>query len=125
MKMWKTLLVYLSISAAVSMGTALYFARNTDIVSELGRMPASIKSLKLPPMDLEPVVKKQRSPLWSCGCGNYSEKEQTARRCSKGFAFKTMTEAAQYAKSKCGEGCEVDCRAQNFDPEDQDATANL
>lgn len=127
--MWGLVLFSMITSAVLSIGFTFYIAHHSGVIEEASRMPAAIKNMKFPSniMDSVPAEKKRPTPLWSCSCGNFTEREQTARQCSKGFAFKTMTAAAQYAKEKCGEGCDPDCRAQNFDidPSDEDATTNL
>jgi hypothetical protein len=85
------------------------------------RIPAALKNLKMPSTAINPFgdqqVKKKPLPLWACGCANMTEKESYRRGCTKGFVFKTMTSASEYAREKCGESCVPDCRAQNLDEE--------
>jgi hypothetical protein len=90
------------------------------------RIPAALKQIKMPSSAINPYnddrlkdknVKKV-APLWACGCANMTEKEQARRHCSKGFTFKTMTTASEYAREHCGESCIPDCHAQVMDDDD-------
>ena len=67
-------------------------------------------STKLPELSiLTPLSGKtaKKEDLWNCTCLNLRNTDA----CSKGYAFHSMTAAAQYSKSKCGGDCTLSCQA--------------